>query len=88
MRRSAPVRRRVNGQELLLCVGLVLTLLVAYVLLQIITVVATLTLNMPAPHTVAAAVTALLVLAGAGPARWVTAVVVRRTTTARRGRPV
>lgn len=67
--RRIRVHRRPTGRERLLYVAAAVVFLVACVAFQIAAAVAAVKLGMPAHHTVAAAATALTVVATAGPAR-------------------
>lgn len=75
--RRASVHRRPTGLESLFCAVASMGIIVAYVAFQIAAVVATWKLGLPAHHTVAAAATALTIVATAGPARRVFRAVVR-----------
>jgi hypothetical protein len=68
-RRRAAVRMAPTGLELLYCAAMSVGIIVAYVAFQIAAVLAALRLGLPAHHTVAAAATALLIVATAGLAR-------------------
>ena len=86
LRRRAPVHRRPGGAEVMWSVAIGLAMIVLYVVVQILAVLATLRLGMPAPHTVAAAAMAVFVLATAGLSRRVCTAFVLRSMAARERR--
>ncbi|MCM2576927.1 hypothetical protein [Streptomyces meridianus] len=79
--RRARVHRKPTGLELLYYLAAAIVFLAACVAFQVAAAVAALKLGMPAHHTVAAAATALAVVATARPARKVLKAVARRAVT-------
>src|SRR3954470_17997422 len=84
--RRARVHRKPTGLEQLYYLAAALVFLLACVACQVAAAVAALGLGMPAHHTVAAAATALTVVATAGPARKVFRAVARQAVTGPKSR--
>jgi hypothetical protein len=77
-RRRVRVHRKPTGLEILCCVAAAIVLLVVCTAFQIAAAVAAVELGMPAHHTVAAAATALTIVATTRPTRKVFRAVARR----------
>lgn len=86
LRRRAAVHRRPGGVETAWSLAVAGAMIMMYVVVQTAAVIATLALGMPAPHTVAATVMAVFVLASTRLARRVSTAIVLQSMAARERR--